>query len=580
MELLQKLFKHSTTPKSKISLSWLNGFEHMDDISIIEVTTKKLSDEFKKNVFSEEVHLKALFSVDEKSHNIVERLTTHFVNVENINAELEERISEAICFYHRQLFLTYYTLIDFYFDQYQEYIQLFLARAFRNATQMIKWRYYNYQSAPANVWLQLSQLYRLAEKQALLNAKIQSYSDQDPVSLSHAYVYACMLGTLENLSLKCQQIELASKLLTAWTSKISIDKTYDERQHLFYVDTASNKPAKRIRNLKLEDTFRYWNFDSVNSKIELSISLIEFNISPKQPLMKELITHKDALETFELLHAEWSRVDYKRQRRSEDRSKTEKAVSTTFGFKEVCDQIKQYENIRTQREGRQYQGEKSLDERLASHTINRGEPNIIYMDLSVEHATIVDESSKGMGINVNKHANEVSLGMLVGISAKDQKNNTKLGMIRSIKPVLGNELHIGVELLSNIAFYAPAENVSLKTPKLAFSAGQFSNHNDPYFANTDFGDTSSFMNSSFGSDPTNFICLYLPREQSLSHQESLIIPKLQYNKNDIFKVNILGEDLLLRFTKSHERHGNWVRVTFTTDIERHQQIHALSSLPS
>ncbi|MDD2832987.1 MAG: hypothetical protein PHD12_03125 [Methylotenera sp.] len=577
MELLQKLFKYSATPKSKISLSWLNSFDHMDDISIIEMTTKKLSEDFKKNVFEEEIHLKALFTADEKTHSIVERLTTHFVNVENINAELEERISEAVCFYHRQLFLIYYTLTDFYFDQYQEHVQLFLARAFRNATQMVKWRYYNYQSAPANVWLQLSQLYRLAEKQALLNAKIQSYSDQDPISLSNAYIYACMLGTLENLSLKCQQIELASKMLVAWTSKISIDKTYDEHQHLFYVDTASNKSAKRIRNLKLEDSFRYWNFDSVNSKIELSISLIEFNISPKQPLMKELISHKDALETFELLHSEWSRVDYKRQRRSEDRSKTEKSVSTTYGFKEICDQIKQYENIKAQREGKSYQSEKSLDERLASHNINRGEPNVIYMDLSVERATIVDESSKGMGINVNKHANEVNLGMLVGISAKDQKNNTKLGMIRSIKPIIGNELHIGVELLSNIAFYAPAENVSLQTPKLAFSAGQFSNHNDPYFANTEFGDTGSFMNSSFGSDPTNFTCLYLPREQSLSHQESLIIPKLQYNKNDIFKVNILGEDILLRFTKSHERHGNWVRVTFTTDIERHRQIQALSS---
>ena len=106
---------------------------------------------------------------------------------------------------------------------------------------------------------------------------------------------------------------------------------------------------------------------------------------------------------------------------------------------------------------------------------------------------------------------------------------------------------------------------------MAFKAGQFtaqSGNTDNYFANTDFGDTISFMNSSFGDDPTNFACLYLPKEQSISSQETLIIPKLQYNKNDIFKVNLLGEETLVRFTKSFERHGNWVRVTFTTDTNQ------------
>ena len=51
-------------------------------------------------------------------------------------------------------------------------------------------------------------------------------------------------------------------------------------------------------------------------------------------------------------------------------------------------------------------------------------------------------------------------------------------------------------------------------------------------------------------------------------QETLIIPKLQYNKNDLFKANLLGEDVLIRFTKSFENDANWVRVTFTTEINR------------
>ncbi len=566
MELLRKLFGHTSPPKTQMSLAWVKALNGMDDISAIEFTSQNLSEDFRKNIFQEPSNLEALFAADEKTHIIVERITTHFINIENISIELQERISNAIFLYHRQLFITYYSLIENFAEQYQESLHVLLARAMRNATQMIKWRYYNYQSAPANVWLQISQLYRMAESRSLVNAKIQSYVDQEPISLSTAYIHACMLGTLESLSLKCQQIELVSKILIAWTAKVTIDDVYDEKQHLFYVDTTSNKPARRIRNLKESHANRYWSFDSVNSKIELCMSLVEFNITPKQPMMQELIRNRDAVAMFEILHAEWSRVDYIRQRRSEERTKAALSVNTAYGFKDVCEQIKQYENIRAQQRGEKtYQGDKSLEERLAAHSVSRNEPNIIYMNLSTEYSNIVDQSSKGLGLHINKHAHEVSLGMMVGVSNKEQRHSTKLGLIRSIKPITNNELHIGIELLSNIAFCAEAENTSLKKPRLAFNAGQFNSPNN-YFPNTDFGDTGSFTNSNFGSDPNNFTCIYLPKEQSIARQETLIIPKLQYNKNDTFKVNILGEDTLIRLTKSFERHGDWVRVTFTSDI--------------
>lgn len=579
MELLKKLFKHSTTPTTPVSLAWVNALKGMDDISAIEFSTQKISEDFKKNIFQDKSNLTALFSVDENTHIIVERITTHFINIENINIDLEERISNAVCLYHRQLFITYYALIEHFSHDHQACLHVLLARAFRNATQMIKWRYYNYQSSPANVWLQLSELYKIAEQQSLLSAKIQSYADQEPTSLSSAYIHACMLGTLESLSLKSQQIELASQLLIAWTAKTTIDSIYDEKQHLFYVDTASNKPACRIRNFQPASTYRYWNFDSVNSKIELCLSLIEFNISPKQPLMKEFISNKHAFSTFEILHTEWSPVDYKRQRRADDRSKTKVAVSAAYGYKDVCEQIQRHENIKSQRGEKAYQGEKSLDERLALHSLAKGEPNIIYMDLSTDDATMVDECKKGLGLNVTKHAAEVSLGMMVGVSNREQRYSTKVGVIRNIKPIANNELHIGVELLSNIAYCAEAENTNLKSPKLQLKSDDF-NRSDNYFAQTTFGDISGFMNTNFGNDSTSFTCLYLPKEQSLSQQETLIIPKLQYNKNDIFKVDILGEDVLVRFIKSYEHHGSWVRVTFTSDISPEPTGNSQTRLPT
>jgi len=567
MEFFHNLFKSAAVPKMKSSMAWTHQIKGMDDISAIEFATEKLGDEFKTNAFSDPAHLQALFTIDENTHITVERITTHFIQIEHISAELEDRVTNAVFFYHRQLFLIYFSLIDHFSEQYQKHIHVFLARAIRNATQMIKWRYYSYQSAPANVWMQISQLYLFAENLSLLNAKIQPYADLEPISLSNAYIHICMLGTLESLSLKCEQIEFVSKMLTTWTSKTTVDREFDKSQHLFYVDTTGNKPAKRIRTFKPASTYRYWNLDSVISKIQLCISLIEFNISPKQPFMKELISHKDASTTFEILNSEWSRVDYNRQRRLEERSKNVSQATTSLGFKEICEQIKQYENIKMQRGERGYQGEKSFEERLATHNINRSEPNIIHMNISTDRSSIIDASSKGLGLHVSRHAHEVSVGMLIGISTKELRNNTKLGIIKNIRPIAQGELHLGVELLSNIGFYSQAENISLRAPKVAISIGEHENK-DNYFANTVFSNTTSFLDSSFGTDPSNFMCLYLPKEQSISKQETLIIPKLQYNKNDIFKVMVLGEEILVRFTKSFERHGNWVRVTFTTDINR------------
>jgi len=70
-----------------------------------------------------------------------------------------------------------------------------------------------------------------------------------------------------------------------------------------------------------------------------------------------------------------------------------------------------------------YQGNKSLDERLASHSIVKSRPdsNVIYVDLGAGYSNIVDESTKGIGLNVTKHPNEVALGMLLAVTVKEQK---------------------------------------------------------------------------------------------------------------------------------------------------------------
>lgn len=544
MQFIQNILNKFSQSKDAKAFTWIYELKGMDDISAIKFCEEKLNADFQRDIFKSDLHLNELFQIDEKIHIIVERITTHYINIDHINTELEERIENTVFLYHRQLFLIYFHLIENLSPTNHHDLPMMLARAINNATQMIKWRYYSYQSAPANVWLQLSKLYMIAEQQSLLHDSVETYFDQEMKKISTAYMEACMLGTLESLSLKCQQIELISDMLAAWMERTTIDTVFDEEKHLFFVDTASNSPAKRIRNFKPASTYRYWCFDDVNINVELCLSLIEFNIIPKQHTVKEIIKNPFALSTLEILRTEWSRLEYKRQRRSEDRHKTTKSATTAYGFEDTCYQLKEYENIRIQASDEAKPNDNSLNERLAfnRHTISYAEPNIIYMDLGESDTNIVDESGKGIGLHINKHANEVSLGMIVCVTVKEEQNMTKIGAIRSIRPIAGGKLHIGIEVFSASAIRIEAKTMSLRAaqPSMAMS-------------NTALDYTAT---------PASFICLLLPIENGISLQETLVFPKSQFNKNELYKINISGESKTVKPDDILEQREDWVRATF------------------
>lgn len=551
MRFIEKILGKTSAAKHAHSLPWAPALKALDDISAIEYCTQQLNNDLKDQVFQNELYLQALFSVDEKMHTIVETVTNQYIAIENISIELEERLINSVFLYHRQMFLVYLAVIESFGKNNHPDLLLMIARAISSATKMIKWRYYSYNSAPANVWLQISQLYRIAEQQFLLELPLQVYEDQPSTTLTIAYIQVCMLGSLESLSFKRQQIELVCRMLHRWASKVVIESSYDEKRHLFYVDTAKNVPAKRIRNFKPADTYRYWCFDSINSKIELCASALELNIAPKQLSLEEFSCNKYFQPTLDVLRTEWSRTDYKRQRRSEERTKTVKSATTAYGFTDTCYQIKQYENLQVQRGEKSYQGEKSFEERIASHHVvkSRAEPNIIYVDLGAGYSSITDESAKGLGLHISKQANEVSLGMMVGVSVKEQKYGTRVGIIRSIKPAPGHELQIGVEILSRNAFCVEAKNVSMNAMKSRSSA----NGNE-------------VATSTYNGGAMKFTCLFLPEEYGISTSETLIVPRIQYNQIDAFQVNILGEELTVRFTDTLEKHEDWIRVAYTQDI--------------
>lgn len=561
MSICRKILKSLQAKKHFDGFAWVSELNGMDDLSAIEHTTRQLNINFKSDIFQNSQHLEAFYSIDEKTHSIVERLSTHYIHIENISFEVKERIYNTSFLYHRQIFLIYLSLIDHLEEHKSPRLLKLLSHAISSATKMIKWRYYNYQSAPANVWLQISKLYSLAEKHALLDHNVQLYPNTDtlekePSTLSSTYVNVWMLGSLENLSFKCQQIEFIFSILTKWTTNIKINKEYDEKKHLFYVDTSNNYPAKRIRNLSPSDSYRYWCLDSINSKIGLCLSFIEFDIPPKQKSMQEIVSNKYALETLEVLRTEWSRDKYKRQRRLEERIKTNKSATAAYGFENTLHKLQQHEQTLVHRGLKHYQGSKTFDERLALQHVGRdfSEPNIFYVDLDQNtQSNIIDESNQGLGLRVTKQANEVHLGMIISIFLKEEKDSPRLGIIRSIKPIAGNELQLGIKVISTQASCIEVSNTSIQVNDIK----SISLHSYNYFKEDN------------NSKHSTINCLYLPAEEKLSSKETLILPKTKYNNHDIFSVNISGKTMLIKLAEITEQHEDWLCTGFTIALEPH-----------
>lgn len=555
--MFKKIISFTTSLMGKKVLPWMHEIDAMPDLAAIEHATKQLISDYNKALFDDHQHLEAFLALDEKTQVIVERITEEYVETDHIDLDYAAHIANVVFLYHRQIYNTYLKLIKNPAEVEQTVLLTMLLRATNSATAMIKWRYYQFQSAPANIWLQLSKLYTIAEDKFLQNESLQLYPDPENVgdktnakehkpvmmNMTYAYIRACMLGTLETLSFKAPQIMLVCKILDTWQAKLSIDKEYDAKKHLFYVDVTQNAPAKRIRMLKPNNHQRYWSFDVINSKIELCLSLLEFNIAPKQAKIIEITQQKHALITLSALRSEWFRLDASSQRRSAERLATTKQATISYGFDSTCDHLKLEEDLLVTRKNAAVQANDSDENAEDIKPIIK--TKLTYVDLNVEaHSSIVDESNKGIGLQVRKQASELSLGMLVGVAAQDKKQEQKVGVIRNIKPAAGNQFHLGVELLSRTAFCAEAENISSQ------------------FENTQEANEFSDSISHFSHDFTRFTCLFLPKAFSNVKEDTLIIPRHQFKKNNQYSVNILGKNLLIKPTETLEQHENWVRVAY------------------
>jgi hypothetical protein len=540
--LLGKLIGKGTNAPASIDLKWLDELEKVDELAAIESSMRKLKSYFAEESVNEAERLRALLAIDQENRYRLNKITRQFVELENMRPELENKISETMYFYHRQIFIGYRSLTKRFLETADDIIftynrlPLVLGRALQAAYSMAKWRYYLQQPVAGMTWSEIFEIYKILEEESLLDLTVPLYRGELDSHLAASFVQACMLDSLGQSGLNKLQVERASLLLKKWIPWTKITKHYDQQRHLYYIDLLKGHGSKRIRLFEPTPNCRYWDTDQLSTKVDSAIEALDKDLPHD---LDEIGNSGALLEILTILRSEWSRSAYKRQRRSEERQKVIKSVIVTYGFHDICEYLKK---ITLDRSPSSLERDESLDERLRRHTVIRTAPKVLYEDLTKERWMISDESSSGYGVIVSTELPAaIKLGKLVGMVVEDQRHKFIIGTLRSIKKLANGQHHIGIKIISKQASWMLMSHADLKLEKQG-----------DYSGNT-HQDSSRLL---------EFSCMYLPEEPELSNWPSLLLPRMEFTENGLYQANRNYKKSIIQIETSIEGKDDWVRVSY------------------
>jgi hypothetical protein len=134
----------------------------------------------------------------------------------------------------------------------------------------VKWGYFLNEPGRAAPWKQLHALYLLADHDSYAQVPFVLHPTQPSFkpSVQSLYLRTLLLDLLNTGNLSKIQIEIADGWFSSWCNDYSLDTEYSSRQHLFYVDVASDSGMHLMRKDSHGETVRYMRVDSLKAQIE------------------------------------------------------------------------------------------------------------------------------------------------------------------------------------------------------------------------------------------------------------------------------------------------------------------------
>ncbi|HEX4780972.1 MAG TPA: hypothetical protein VH301_09485 [Usitatibacter sp.] len=134
----------------------------------------------------------------------------------------------------------------------------------------VKWGYFLNEPGRAIPWKQVHALYSLAETDGYSQVPFVLHPSQPSFkpSVQSLYLRTLIVDVLNTGSLSKVQIEIADGWFSSWCGDYALDTEYSTRNHLFYVDLASDSGMHLMRKDSHGDTMRYVRADGLKAQIE------------------------------------------------------------------------------------------------------------------------------------------------------------------------------------------------------------------------------------------------------------------------------------------------------------------------
>ena len=562
--IIQSIFGVKDAIKSNKLTAWLSQLEELDDIAALQFSAHQLTQTLNRadgeEILSLQQQLELLLEIEVLNQARLEKLSTQFSSVDNLKTELANNICEACYNYCRQSYICHLKIIEKLFGANKinseshfklegKIPSLIIARALQATFNMIKWRLFSQSNPPASVWLQIFVLYRIASQQMLINNSIEVFKSAPMTTLAAHFVQVWMLGQLAQASLQKYQIEIAARILNTLLTRAYISSKLTPEQYVFYIDLEKDAAAKRMRNFEPNERCRYWELDELEKQMAIAFTVSDRGEIPQSLVFSKIDNPRKLNETLKALLDEWQKSGYVRQRRKFARQSSSKNARVNAGIADICKQVHQTNQISCglslSRDGR------SLDDRLRAHTVLRQSSSLSTGSGSLDTWIITDESTHGLGARVNKFGNIlVRPDKLIGLVFNEDPGKIIIGMIRSAKPTQGDQLRVGVEVISYYPTWVQLRQIEA---------------NETYTnikTEIDMFQETSKKNLGAGIDMGLFSGIYLPIEAGHSDSSTLILPKINFRANANYAITIAGTPKHVLLGQAIESRDDWVKVAF------------------
>lgn len=297
-----------------------------------------------------------------------------------------------------------------------------ITRILHHRSRAAVWRYFRYIPLPSGWWLDTHRLYARAEAEGSADSQVMLYADEASSSCMAVYLQTLLLSTINLTNMTRQQIEEVDIWLRDKTWAVELEQDYLEDIQLFFVDLAEDRGGRRIRNFQPLPSYRYWRTDALTADIAQALESGDSRGILDHGLLKHM-------------YAEWSRSEYKRQRRSEERNETSRKASVIHGIYAVC------QEVQAQAAGGQ-----------------RG-----HLDGELWH--IESESRYGFGAVVSIELNMwLKVGRLIALREEVSLGMCVVGVVRNLKHHETGKIYAGCEILSHMALYGRLQYLQNDTP--------------------------------------------------------------------------------------------------------------------